>query len=222
MKTIYVCGDSFGCSDPDFDSHWADLLAQYLGRDWRMINCCKVGASNLQIATQVEQAMINADFIIYLATTSTRVDVKISDGSPGFVDMLDPASSGSYLSYMTTRIDENVHLDAEQRRLVKQYITEFFDLGLAIKLNEFLIEGVLSRLQNWGHHWLFDQGGFEHPSHGGKQSYFSAYASNRSQYCLWDYAPTPLSFRPYYHVTDRGVHETIARYYLKHIQNHAS
>jgi hypothetical protein len=47
---IYVCGDSFGVSDPEYGAGWMDQIGQ-------TTNLCQVSDSNLLIAQQVYRAI---------------------------------------------------------------------------------------------------------------------------------------------------------------------
>ena len=56
---IYICGDSFGASDPDSDiTPWHEQL--------ECVNLSRVCATNLQISQQVDNALQDASFIIVL------------------------------------------------------------------------------------------------------------------------------------------------------------
>ena len=44
------------------------------------------------------------------------------------------------------------------------------------------------------------------------------YNQYRSELCLWDYADT-RTHRPYYHITDQNIHNNLAKYYQKAIDN---
>jgi hypothetical protein len=90
-------------------------------------------------------------------------------------------------------------------------------MDLAIYTNRCIIESVLYRLQQSGIPFVFDQGGFEHPSMGATNKYFLEYCAHRSDINLWDFART-REYRPYYHITDAKMHKEIANYYIKQIQ----
>jgi hypothetical protein len=63
---------------------------------------------------------------------------------------------------------------------------------------------------------VWDQGGFEHVSMGGRIC-FTEYNSTRSDLCLWDFSRT-REYRPYYHITDLAKHQDIAAYYRERFQ----
>ena len=66
MTDIYICGDSFAVSDPEYGPCWVDMLPA-------VINLAQVCATNLLISQQVDRAIENqAKFIICLCTSSTR------------------------------------------------------------------------------------------------------------------------------------------------------
>jgi hypothetical protein len=193
---IYVCGDSFGVSDPEYGAGWMDQIGA-------TINLCQVSASNLLIAQQVDRAIAaGAERIIVLFTSSTRSE-KVENGR------IIPFSWHT-ANTTTTPFSTN------QLRILQEYFTEFHDLGLAIYTNQCIIQHTLGCLHQSGVDYTWDQGGFEHPSMGGRP-YFTEYNSTRSDLCLWDYATT-RQYRPYYHITDAQAHEQIATYYKERFQ----
>jgi hypothetical protein len=218
--TVYICGDSFAYPDLDYGPCWADLLGQRLSVE----NLSRAGASNLQIALQVEHAILKrADFVIYLATSSTREDIAFNtqrlhtDLLSRFVDFNAPAK-GNLLSYSQHNIDF-APLSSKQKSLLKQYHLEFSDLELDIYKNKLIIEATLHRLRSSGIPFLFDQGGFEHVSFDQSASnYFEEFSSWRSAINLWDYtANQKLQYRPYYHIIDIDTHVAVSEYYFNEI-----
>jgi hypothetical protein len=194
---IYICGDSFACPDVEYGPNWADLLGQQLP----VTNLSGVCASNLLVAQQVDQAIQQAaDAIIVLFTASTRGQTQIN---------------GSIVPYSMHSLDSTTPFSKKQLEILIAYTEEFFDLDLAIYENQLIIESTLHRLVNSGISFVFDQGGFEHPSYGGQKQYFQEFNQWRSSICLWDYAPN-RTHRPYYHINDLAVHQHIANYYYEY------
>lgn len=188
---IYLCGDSFGVPDPEYGKGWMQQIGP-------VINLCQVSASNLLIAQQIDQAVAaGAEKIIVLFTSSTRGE-KIQDGVPI------PFS-------WHTASEKTTPFNPTQLRILREYFAEFFDLELAIYTNQCIIEHALARLESAGVDYVWDQGGFEHVSMGGRK-YFDQYDHSRSELCLWDFART-REYRPYYHITDPEIHTRIASYY---------
>jgi cytidyltransferase-like protein len=103
-------------------------------------------------------------------------------------------------------------LPKEIRTVVDMYTMQVFNLELEIYKNKCLIESVLQRLVDSGIPFSFDQGGFEHPTFGATQTYFTKYNAYRSKYNLWDYGDSKIH-RPYFHITKQLVHNEIAEYY---------
>lgn len=210
---IYICGDSFCASDPDYPeiTPWHEKISNTK-------NLSRVCASNLLISLQVEHAIEEqANFIIVEFTSVTRGEVKFKDQTrkdlyDRFYDLTDPKDSVDLSTYTVLTIEDAFALSEEQQNLLKKYNTEFFDLDLAIHRDKLIIEATLQRLVDSGIPFLFDQGGFEHPSYGGVETYFTKYNQYRSKYCLWDYADT-RTHRPYYHIQDQLVHDMISEYY---------
>jgi len=197
---IYICGDSFGVSDPDYGVCWADLLADR----FRVTNLAEVCASNLMIAQQVDLAIAaKPDYVIVLFTASTRGETQYQ---------------GRVTPYSIHSLDATTPFSEFQLSVLKNYTAEFFDLDLAIYQNQCIIESVLHRLNSSGVSFCFDQGGFEHPSYSHACDYFAEFQQHRSDICLWDFA-TSRTHRPYYHITDPAQHRAIADYYTEQIQH---
>ncbi len=193
---IYICGDSFGVSDPAYGPGWMDQIGA-------TTNFCQVSASNLLIAQQVDRALTQgAQKIIVLFTSSTRSE-KVENGC---------AIPFSWHTATAT----TTPFSANQLRILQEYFAEFHDLGLAIYTNQCIIQHTLGCLHKSGADYIWDQGGFEHASMGGRLC-FEEYNSTRSDLCLWDYAHT-RQYRPYYHITDAQVHRDIATYYRERFQ----
>lgn len=226
MKQVYICGDSFGSTDPEYKNYsWTELLALQMP-DTQVINLSKVCASNLQISLQVDRAIEQkADFIIYLATTSTRHDVELhanqcfTDLLDRFVDIACPDDRKDLTSYSSCSLDSTTKFNNQQLNLLRKYHSEFSNLDLSIYHNELIIHATLSRLVESSCPFLFDQGGFEHKSFGGvKKEYFKNYQSYRSDINIWDYViGKPIVHRPYYHIQDSNTHQLIANYYQNKI-----
>ncbi len=198
MKKIYICGDSFGVSDPAHGFCWVDLLRNKI--DYEIINLCQVCASNLVISSQVDQTK-DSDFTIVLFSASTRNQVRYR---------------GQIVPYSIHSLDDTTPFDQKYLADLTEYSLKFFDLETSIYESQCIIESVLQRLVDRDKPFLFDQGGFEHPSYGSVKTYFDKYQQYRSRYNLWDYADN-RSHRPYYHITDAKVHEMIADYYAEQI-----
>lgn len=219
--TVYICGDSFGFSDPDYGACWADRLAKRT----TVINLCQVSASNFQIALQVQRAIEqDAKHIIYLATSSVRQDAPLKEGTGNlldrYIDITNPDPVKTVTSYSVTSLNNTTPFTEDQLTLLKQYHSRFFDLAIAVHQNELIIEGTLSKLVASGIPFTFDRGGFEHPKFAdSKDNYFGAYKEYRSEICLWDYVDELLIHRPYYHITDHAIHEEIANYYYNLIND---
>jgi hypothetical protein len=192
---IYICGDSFGVSDSEYGPCWVDYLKQHHD----VVNLSQVGASNLLIAQQLD-SVTNADFVIVLFTSSTRGQVR---------------RGNRIVPFSLHRLDPTTTLNDHELQILKAHTVEFFDLELAVYQNQLTIEAALQRLVDQKQRFLFDQGGFEHPSFGAVgTNYFAKFNEYRSAYCLWDYALT-RNLRPYYHIVDIDTHKMIAEYYAR-------
>jgi hypothetical protein len=224
---VYICGDSFGCSDTEYGPSWTDKLTKKLQGHASVINLSRVCASNTQIGLQVEHAIGNqADYIIYLATSSVRDDIVLTHLNTQsrlldrFVDIVNPDSTKDLTSYSVQSLNDTTLFDKHQLDMLKQYHAMFFDIDVAIYRNELIIEGILSKLTTSRIPFKFDQGGFEHASFSNsKKNYFNAYSKSRSDICVWDFVTKDLKHRPYYHIDDQRIHEEIAEYYYNLIND---
>jgi hypothetical protein len=213
MKSIYICGDSFGTIDPEYGDYcWVDVLTRQLKDRATITNLSMVNASNLMISLQVDRAIQNqADFVICLCTSSVRSTALIAKDNS---ELLDRFFNKTLVPYSIPTVAERAPtLKKEHIALIKTYHAEFFDLDLSIYESQCIIENTLRKLVNSGIDFKFDQGGFEHPRFGGAtEKYFVEFQQHRSQYNLWDYALVN-QYRPYFHITDSAVHQIIADYY---------
>jgi hypothetical protein len=193
---LYICGDSFAVPDPEYGPCWVDYLQQSIPTH-HIINLSRVCASNLMISQQVDQALAHGDQIIVLCTASTRSQTR---------------QNGQVVPYSIHSLDQTTPFSPQQLAALQVYTRKFFDLDLAIYENQCIIESMLQRLTDSNRPFVWDQGGFEHPSYGGTQQYFAKWAWRRSSRNLWDYAQS-REHRPYYHITDDHVHREVAAYY---------
>jgi hypothetical protein len=227
MKTVYICGDSFAVADPTYlEKYWADLLQDQLGANIKIQNLGRISASNLHIAMQVEHALDHqADFVIVLATSSLRTDVSlgISDSAlpllDRYIDLTRPNNKHGLVSTSISYLKNNDVFSKQQTGLLQQFYTEFADIEVEVFKSKLIIEAILHKLKANNTPFLFDRGGFEHPKFAGsKTQYFSEYCEFFSKINLWDYVTLPMPLRPYYHITDPAVHQTVADYYCQKIQ----
>ena len=221
MKSLYICGDSFGYPDPVYGPCWTELLADKL-TNYKTVNLSRVCASNLQIATQVDKAINDqADFVLYLMTTSTREEVLHREKTQSgvidrFTNIAEPEKSTDLTSYSIFSLDHTTILNRQQLQLLQKYHKSFFDLDLTIYKNELIIESVLNRLEQSQIPFVYDQGGFENTRFTNTKDkvYFKRYLKHKSGINLWNFARTK-KHRPYYHIEDPKIHEDVACYYYK-------
>jgi hypothetical protein len=212
-KTLWICGDSFATPDPEYGIMWVDLLAEQLGAEWQIVNTSSVSASNLLISIQATEAIAaRPDYIVVLGTAVTRDHVTTRHSQGTLLERFNTKDLVSYSIFRPYRSD----LTSAEQQQVKEYHDRFFDLELAIYRDQCIISNTLDRLVSSGIPFLFDQGGFEHPSFGGTRQYFADYAQYRSAINLWDLGTTQAE-RPYYHITDTTAHLQVAEYYANAI-----
>lgn len=189
-KSVYICGDSFYCSDQESTIvPWHELI--------ECTRLAQVCASNLLISLQVKQAIEKqANFIIVGFTSSLRGELMFN---------------GKLVPFSWMSLDETTPFDQTTIDNLKQLFDKI-DLETEVKRNELIIEATLQRLVDSAIPFLFDQGGFEHKSYGGVGEYFTKFNQFRSKVCLWDHANTRIH-RPYFHITDQSIHTQIGDYY---------
>ncbi len=198
---IYICGDSFCVSDPEYGPCWVDLLAE----KFSICNLAQIAATNLLIAQQVDRAIADkADFVVVQCTSVTRSE---------------KLHNGKYFPFSYhTASTETTPFSKLQLQILRDYYTEFFDLDLAIYQNAITIENTLQKLVDSEIPFCFSQGGFEHANfYPVSTEYFSKFGQWRSGVNLWDYTVT-RHYRPYYHITDRQIHQQVADYYVEKIK----
>jgi hypothetical protein len=201
---LYICGDSFAVPDPEYGACWVDQLELPA----EIVNLARVGASNLLISLQVDQALQHADAVIYLATAATRTEMRVA---PGTGQLLQQFQNQSLTAISLHSIDHTTCLTDAQIAVARSYHKEFGDLDLDIYRSHCTIQSTLYRLQKSGVPFVFDQGGFEHASYS-DHTYFEEFDAYRSKINLWDYTQR-RPFRPYYHITDPDVHVMVTNYY---------
>lgn len=214
MKTVYLCGDSFGVSDPDYGECWVDLLQRSLKGRAQLCVLARVAASNTTIALQVDRAIEHrADFVIWLATSSVRHEVQFTDIQGDLLDnFTDPTTgiSRPLANYSASFLKNHLIFNQQQRTFLTRYLAEYVSLPVEVYRNELIIDATHQRLARAQIPYLFDQGGFDHKSFGASKTYDWP---NRSQLCLWDGIPANMPLRPYFHITDCRRHKDIADYY---------
>lgn len=222
MMKVFICGDSFACSDADSTvTPWHELLNKTVQVHNLSLTC----ASNVLISLQVDAAITQgADYIICFGTSVVRHDVKLTSSNPtttlldrfyDFTRVLDN-SNRDLISY-SIMSQHNAPFTTAQHQILKQYQTSFVDLDISIYTNKCVIENTLQKLVDSRIPFIFDQGGFEHKSFSDSTvEYFTRYRSYISDINIWDYAQTRL-LRPYFHITNQEIHKTIAEYYASKI-----
>lgn len=241
MKTVYICGASDCFTDPDFvGQSWVEHLQQKLPNH-TVINLAVEGASNFVIRLQIDRAIErDADHVIAHFTSSVRQEIRIT-GREDHRDLLDrfyrhhlsgPDPTLLTLSFFQSH--NSPALSASQQQTLREFQLEFFDIDLAVKKNYYLIQGALDSLVRSNRHFVFSQGGFEHPDFVGTGSTvyhaaFRDYDAWRSDINLWDFlkdfrADRPNVHRPYhrpwFHITDANDVGRISDYYRDWVLAH--
>lgn len=232
MKKIYICGDSFGCPDLgwEFDP-WPVQLQSKLGDSYQVINLSLSCASNVLIRVQIDKAIKEqADYVILLATTSTRYQGKVNDASGKFQDIYDrfkrigqqdiDDDDRDLACYSIYSLNDSCVFEKDDIRVLKEYHSRLFDLDLEILNNQYVIESSLYTLRENTIPFIFDQGGFENPIFGyvKNQCYFKNFENQRSDINQWTVSDlVPKSTMAHKHITDQEIHTMTAEYYCQNI-----
>lgn len=231
MKTVFICGDSFGCPDLEWSvTPWPKILQQKLIPDWQVKNLSISCSSNLLISLQVDRAIKSqADYVIMLATSCTRFHGKIKDQNQHIalldrfrrIGQHDPDESTKDLAcYSLQSLDATCVFDQATQSIIHQYQKTMFDLDVEIYQNQIIIERNLLQLVRSGVDFVFEQGGFENPcfyTNNKPKKYFSEFDHYRSDIDQWSIAQTLNHSAPHKHILDQATHEKIANYYAKKI-----
>ena len=223
MATTYICGDSFATEDPDYKEFY-NLWHEQLDTD--VVNLASVCASNLLISLQVKRAIKNkADFIIVCFTSVTRSEVGYKSSSKNlklfdrFYNLTRKDNSNCDMTAYTIFVPSDaLALSSTQQELIIEYNKHFYDLDMSIYRDSQVIENTLQKLFDSKIPFIFDQGGFEHPSYGDNiKKYFKKFNYYKSDINLWDFVDT-REHRPYFHIQDQTVHNRVAEYYNRTIK----
>lgn len=224
-KTLYICGDSFCSSDPEYGDNWVDLLT-LSHPNINIINLSSVGASNYLIYLQVKHALShNCDYLIYNATSSVRQEFSLgrdttmqSDNIYRYWNAALPDNSKSMICSSWSTVDKHTAniLTIKKIKIIQEFFKEMIDLPNLIEKNYIFILFTLQLLDSATNlTWAWSQGGFEHKSFTPTVSWdFSKYTTHECSINLWDdYDPALL--RPYYHITDTKLIKSVYTQYAK-------
>lgn len=223
-KTVYICGDSFSSTDPEFNGGW---VTQFESQSkTKVINLSSPGASNYQIYLQVRQALDqNCEYLIYHATSSIRHEFALSHDFVGrdFADRYwnrsCPEQQRSMVCTSWLTPENSLSLTKPQCDQIKNFFKSFVDLSAEIEKNYLFIQSTLSMIQKKQvPHWVWSRGGFEHNKFKPIQHWdFDDYSQKESQHNLWDHYD-PAQLRPFYHVTDPVIIEKVCNHYIDMLQ----
>jgi len=227
LKTVYICGDSFGCPSLGWPfPPWPEILQKNLKNSYQVINLSMSCASNLVIRMQVDRAIVaGADFIILQCTSSTRNQGQLGV-KKSHEDLLDrfikigeqdsEKNSRDLACYSLHSLNETCVFSSDYQHAIAEYQSRLFDLDLEIYHNQCIIESTLHKLVNSGTKFLFDQGGFENPIFGDikAKKYFSEFDQYRSDINHWTVDAQMSKSNPHhFHIMDHNIHIQIANYY---------
>ena len=224
IDTLYICGDSFCTVDPEYGPCWVDLLIEKLP-NIKVVNLAIPGASNYLIQLQVKQALEEkCDYLIYHATSSIRQEFSISDGAHqrDSIDRYWSPTDRDHKSVMCNSwLSPNRYYQYDSNEnTIRDFFLKHIDFVSLIEKNYIFINYTLDKISNSNFikNWIWSPGGFEHPKFNDTLSWnFDNYKHYQSSFNLWDEYDRNLT-RPYYHVTNKIIHQKVCDSYLKMLQ----
>lgn len=224
--TLYICGDSFCTVDPEYGPCWIDLLIKKLP-NIKVINLAIPGASNYLIQLQVKQALEEkCDYLIYHATSSVRQEFSIAEGAhqrDNINRYWRPNDQHNKFVMCNSWLSPNRNagdLFVDNENTIRDFFLEYIDFVSQIEKNYIFINYTLDKISNSNFikNWIWSPGGFEHPKFNDATPWdFNNYKHHLSSFNLWDEYDQKLT-RPYYHVTNKIIHQNVCDYYLKMLQ----
>jgi hypothetical protein len=222
-KTLYICGDSFCTSDPEYGASWTDLFSQ-MNPEIDVRNFSSIGASNYLVYLQVKEALAaGCDYLIFHATSSVRQEFVI-DRDQATTDSVDrywrqDRPQGSMRCNSFQNVEKNLDglFSWDQRLTIKEYFADFFDFAGQIEKNYVFIYHTLNMLDSHkALTWAWSRGGFEHSRFAGTSNTwdFSKFADRECPLNLWDHY-VPDVYRPHFHVNDPDVVQNVCNSYQK-------
>lgn len=232
-KTLYICGDSFCSSDPEYGESWTDMLAAQLPHI-NVVNLAKSGASNYLIYQQVKHALNSqCDYLIYNASGSTRHEFVLDpittitgpDHHARYLNIIESDSQAELLSMswvvpFEASGNNKDRFSNEQLEEIKKFCLRYVDMSSTIEKNYIFISYTLGLIANSQSpvKWAWSRGGFEHPSFKPIKDWdFDAYTDQESSINLWDYYDAKIR-RPHFHVTDKAICQKTCDEYIKLLQ----
>jgi hypothetical protein len=247
-RKIYICGDSFSCTDARYPGfHWSEKLQILLGEGYETTSLGIAGGSNFLIYLQVIKAIQDkADFCIINAAPSGRFEIQNTDLK------VELTSKHSYFSkihsfFATQNQHTGSYVNSILHRIkIKEIkLSSLFLMMNDLKFKEFglycnyecdmirnhvFIESALFALQRANIPFVFHEGGFLLSRNGGdthitKFDYFfknELFSENRSNVNLWDHDRFKMSdnqFDPTFHIKDENNHLMIAEEYYAFIMH---
>jgi hypothetical protein len=221
-KSLYICGDSFCCLDPEYAKNWPELLLSKVN-NINVVNLASPAASNYLIYLQVKHALDQkCDYIIYNATSSIRHEFILNknmdstDNMLRYWDLSNPDNNKSMIS-MSWLNPQNTASQVLNKKIIKQhaeYFTNYIDLPSMIEKNFIFINYTLELLNKSNVIWAWNRGGFEHKNFKSTQHYnFSNWHEKESKINMWDYYDSSV-IRPYYHVTNKQILQDVCNEYI--------
>lgn len=229
MKTVLICGDSFGVTDPDFpDLHFSEKILNSTPPVFEMHNLSHVGDSNALIALQLLQGLqFKPDFVILSFTTAHRHEI---DNNPNLhypTDLTPEALRAfrheRYLSSVNFLNPKNPRQDIG--RAIRFWNAEVISDDFEMLRNYFLIHYCFLLLEKENIPFCYSIGGMVHQN---TVNYAAVVDKNFIKNYLTDYADQALKInlwnhncgndRPYFHCDDDNIQTAFANECLFHMR----
>lgn len=222
MKTLYVCGDSFCCNDPEYPGSWIEKF-QAIHGNLKIISLAVPGASNFQIYLQVKEALAKrCDYLIYHATSSIRFEfvadrlIKPQHGCFNYWNRALPEQQTQMLCTSWLTPDDSLFFDTDQAKSIKIFFKDFINIDVEIEKNYLFICATLNLISSSSvENWSWSRGGFDHKSFDNSKIWTFDCLDRECDYNLWDYYGRPSPTRPFYHISDPLVINTVCEHYSR-------
>lgn len=212
---IVACGDSFFFDDPNYPNiHWTSKIPN-------LINLSIPGATNSTIHMQIDHAIKLQPKLIAVSFTScsrTIVRYNQKNCSKNILDRIHQPTKNkldcNLVSFPYAGANLYDVLNNQQLALLKDYLIEFVDLDLLRQENYYIIKSALEHLVDSNIPFRYSLGGFDHKSFCEHSPYnFDKFIKYEAPINLWDYCTVKKKLRPWYHVTDEKIQNSLAEYY---------
>lgn len=224
QKTVLICGDSFGVTDPDFpDLHFSEKILNATPPVFELHNLCNGGDSNGLIALQLMQGLqFNPDFVILLFTTPHRHEMDKDTGVYYPTEVSLPALKAFRHDRYTTTCYVN-DKTSDNSKLINDWNTKIVSDDFEILKSYFLMNYCFQLLEKHNIPFCYSVGGMASTNYAPIinknfiKNYLNDYDTQSLKINLWYHNSNKP--RPYFHVEDEEVQSAFANECLYHLRN---